>query len=55
MFPGVQDAGIFKVGGQPNLLIQIDRAKAARYGLAAADINNAIQAAVGGAPVTQII
>jgi len=53
--PGVQDAGIFKVGGQPNLLIQIDRAKAARYGLAAQDINNAIQAAVGGAPVTQMI
>ena len=53
--PGVQDAGIFKVGGQPNLLIQIDRAKAARYGLAALDINNAIQAAVGGAPITQMI
>ncbi len=53
--PGVQDAGIFKVGGQPNLLIQIDRAKAARYGLAAQDINNAIQAAVGGAPITQMI
>ena len=53
--PGVQDAGIFKVGGQPNLLIQIDRTKAARYGLAAQDINNAIQAAVGGAPITQMI
>ncbi len=51
----MQDAGIFKVGGQPNLLIQIDRAKAARYGLAAQDINNAIQAAVGGAPITQMI
>ncbi len=53
--PGVQDAGIFKVGGQPNLIIQIDRAKAARYGLAAQDINSVIQAAVGGAPVTQVI
>jgi heavy metal efflux system protein len=53
--PGVQDAGIFKVGGQPNLIIQIDRAKAARYGLAAQDINNSIQAAVGGAPITQMI
>jgi cobalt-zinc-cadmium resistance protein CzcA len=53
--PGVQDAGIFKVGGQPNLIIQIDRAKAARYGLAAQDINNAVQAAVGGAPITQMI
>ena len=47
--------GVFDVGGQPSLLIPIDRAKAARYGLAAADINAAIQAAVGGAAVTQII
>ncbi|MEO6828678.1 MAG: efflux RND transporter permease subunit, partial [Acidobacteriaceae bacterium] len=53
--PGVQDAGIFKVGGQPNLIIQIDRAKAARYGLASQDINAAIQASVGGAPVTQML
>ncbi|HWF67937.1 MAG TPA: CusA/CzcA family heavy metal efflux RND transporter [Acidobacteriaceae bacterium] len=53
--PGVQDAGIFKVGGQPNLIIEIDRAKAARYGIAAQDINAAIQAAVGGAPITQVI
>jgi cobalt-zinc-cadmium resistance protein CzcA len=53
--PGVQDAGIFKIGGQPNLIVQIDRAKAARYGLAAQDINNAVQAAIGGAPITQVI
>lgn len=53
--PGVQDAGIFKVGGQPNLIVQIDRAKAARYGIAAQDINSAVQAAVGGAPLTQVI
>jgi cobalt-zinc-cadmium resistance protein CzcA len=53
--PGIQDAGIFKVGGQPNLIIQIDRIKAARYGLAAQDINSAIQAAVGGAPITQMV
>lgn len=53
--PGIQDAGIFKIGGQPNLIVQIDRDKAARYGIAASDINSAIQAAVGGAPVTQMI
>ncbi|MEO6965444.1 MAG: CusA/CzcA family heavy metal efflux RND transporter [Acidobacteriaceae bacterium] len=53
--PGVQDAGIFQVNGQPNLIIQMDRTKAARYGLSAQDINNAIQAAVGGAPITQMI
>jgi cobalt-zinc-cadmium resistance protein CzcA len=52
---GVTDVGVFHVGGQPSLLISIDRAQAARYGIAAADINNAVQAAVGGAAVTQII
>jgi cobalt-zinc-cadmium resistance protein CzcA len=52
---GVADVGVFRVGGQPSLLIRIDRAKAARYGLAAADVNATIQAAVGGAAVTQII
>jgi heavy metal efflux system protein len=53
--PGVTDVGVFKVGGQPSLMISIDRSVAARYGIAAADINNAVQAAVGGAAVTQII
>jgi heavy metal efflux system protein len=52
---GVADVGVFRVGGQPSLLIRIDRAKAARYGLAAADINATIQAAVGGAALTQVI
>ncbi|HWZ12512.1 MAG TPA: CusA/CzcA family heavy metal efflux RND transporter [Acidobacteriaceae bacterium] len=52
---GVADVGVFKVGGQPSLIIQIDRAKAARYGILAGDVNAAIQAAVGGAPVSQVI
>lgn len=52
---GVTDVGVFDVGGQPSLLISIDRGQAARYGIAAADINNAVQAAVGGAAITQII
>ena len=53
--PGVQDVGIFKVDGQPSLVIRVDRARASRYGLAPADVNAAIQAAVGGAPVTQMV
>ena len=52
---GVSDIGVFKVGGQPSLIIQIDRSKAARYGIIAGDINAAVQAAVGGAPITQVI
>jgi heavy metal efflux system protein len=53
--PGITDVGVFDVTGQPSLLISIDRTKAARYGLQPQDINNVVQAAVGGAPVTQII
>jgi len=46
--PGVQDAGIFQETGQPELLVTVDRAASARYGLAGADVNAAVQAAVGG-------
>ena len=53
--PGVADVGVFKVGGQPSLVIQIDRAKAARYGILAGDINASVQAAIGGAPISQVI
>jgi cobalt-zinc-cadmium resistance protein CzcA len=52
---GVADVGVFKVGGQPSLVIQIDRARAARYGILSGDINAIVQAAVGGAPITQVI
>jgi len=53
--PGITDVGVFDVTGQPSLLVSIDRLRAARYGLQPQDINNVVQAAVGGAPVTQII
>lgn len=52
---GVTDVGIFKVNGQPSMVISVNRQNAARYGIAPADINAAIQAAVGGAPITQMI
>jgi cobalt-zinc-cadmium resistance protein CzcA len=52
---GVADAGVFKVNGQPSMVIAVNRAEAARYGIAPADINAAIQAAVGGAPIAQMI
>ena len=52
---GVADAGVFKVNGQPSMVIDVNRARAARYGIAPADVNAAVQAAVGGAPVTQMI
>lgn len=51
---GVKDLGIFRLLGQPNLLIQVDREAAARYGLRAADVNAVVQAAIGGQAVTQV-
>ena len=52
--PGVTDPGVFNLLGQPNLVIRIDRATAARYGFSVADINSVIQAAVGGQEVTRV-
>ena len=51
---GVKDLGIFRLMGQPNLLIQVDREASARYGLQVADVNAVVQAAVGGQVVTQV-
>jgi cobalt-zinc-cadmium resistance protein CzcA len=52
---GVSDLGVFRVLGQPNLDIKIDREKAARYGLNTGDVNTAIQAALGGAVATTVL
>lgn len=51
---GVKDLGIFRLVGQPNLLIQVDREASARYGLLVADVNAVVQGAVGGQAVTQV-
>jgi cobalt-zinc-cadmium resistance protein CzcA len=53
--PGITDLAVFKETGQPNLVISIDRMAAGRYGLMAGDINAAVQAAIGGTAVTQIL
>ena len=53
--PGIADLAVFRETGQPNLGISIDRTAAGRYGLMAADINTAVQAAIGGAAATQIL
>jgi len=52
--PGVADPGAFNLLGQPNLVIQVDRAKAARYGITVSDMNTVVQAAIGGQEVTRI-
>ena len=56
---GVADLGLFRVIGQPNLDYVVDRDAAARFGINVADIQSAIEGAVGGtiggAPVTQVL
>ena len=54
LVPGVSNPGGFSLLGQPNLIIKIDRAKAARYGFSVADINSVVQAAIGGQEVTKV-
>jgi cobalt-zinc-cadmium resistance protein CzcA len=46
--PGVTDLAIFTSLGQPTIQIDIDRARAARYGLSPGDINSTIRVAIGG-------
>ncbi|HLZ45480.1 MAG TPA: CusA/CzcA family heavy metal efflux RND transporter [Gemmatimonadales bacterium] len=52
---GIQDLAVIQETGQPALVISTDRAASARYGLAAANVNAAVQAAVGGQSATQIL
>jgi cobalt-zinc-cadmium resistance protein CzcA len=46
--PGVADLAVFRSLGQPTVSVRIDRARAARWGLAVDDINQVVQAAIGG-------
>jgi cobalt-zinc-cadmium resistance protein CzcA len=52
---GIQDLGIFRVIGQPNLNYIVDRTAAARFGINVADVQDAIQTAVGGGAVSQVL
>lgn len=52
---GVQDLGLFRVIGQPNLNISVDRAAADRYGINISDVQDAVQTAIGGNAVTQVL
>ncbi|WP_449410444.1 efflux RND transporter permease subunit [Methylobacterium komagatae] len=46
--PGITDLSVFESLGQPTVRIDVDRHKAARYGLSISDVNTTIQAAIGG-------
>ncbi len=51
---GIEDLGIFRIVGQPNLNLQVDRKAAARWGINVADVQDAVQTAVGANAVTQV-
>jgi heavy metal efflux system protein len=52
---GVEDLGLFRVLGQPNLNISVDRKAAARFGINVADVQDAVETAVGGKAVSQVL
>ncbi len=52
---GITDLGLFRVIGQPNLEFQVDRDAAARYAINVADVQDAVETAVGGKAVTQVL
>jgi heavy metal efflux system protein len=52
---GVADLGLFRVIGQPNLNYSVNREAAARFGINVADVQDAIQTAVGGNAVSQVL
>ena len=52
---GIADLGIFRVLGQPNLNVTVDRKQAARYQINVADVQDAIQTAVGGNSLAQVL
>jgi cobalt-zinc-cadmium resistance protein CzcA len=46
--PGITDLAVLRSLGQPSVRIDVDRVRAARFGLAPGDVNATIQAAIGG-------
>jgi cobalt-zinc-cadmium resistance protein CzcA len=52
---GIEDLGVFRVLGQPNLNFIVDRLQAARHQINVADVQDAIQTAVGGNALTQVL
>jgi cobalt-zinc-cadmium resistance protein CzcA len=52
---GIEDLGVLRVLGQPNLNVTVDRDAAARYQINVADVQDAVQTAVGGNALTQVL
>jgi len=52
---GIEDLGVFQVLGQPNINVEVDRERAARYQINVADVQDAVQTAIGGTALTQVL
>ena len=52
---GITDLAVFQVTGQPDLDLEVDREKAARFQINVADVQDAIQTAVGGNALTRVL
>jgi cobalt-zinc-cadmium resistance protein CzcA len=52
---GVEDLGLFRVLGQPNLNFEVDREQSARFAINVSDVQDAIQSAVGGNAFSQVL
>jgi cobalt-zinc-cadmium resistance protein CzcA len=52
---GIADVAVYRAMGQPNLLIRPERQICARYGLNVGDVGAAVQAAIGGQAITQVL
>ena len=52
---GINDLGVFHVTGQPNLNLTVDLDAAARFQINVADVQDAIQTAVGGNAISQVL
>lgn len=52
--PGMEDVGIVKNLGQPELQIKLDRKKMGLYGISAAEANAMIELAIGGKAASQL-
>jgi cobalt-zinc-cadmium resistance protein CzcA len=51
---GVEDLGVIRLMGQPEMRIEIDQDKLAEYGVATADLNAVVEMAIGGKAATQV-
>ena len=53
--PGVKDVGLYRIRGQCNIELPIDRQKCSLWNISVADVHNVIQTAIGGKNVSQMI